>query len=72
MTWFILLSQLFRFTFNALMLYSHTSISSYNFPGVFQDTQPSYVLVKSHFFSLKLFIITQTKSELPLLTLAAF
>lgn len=72
MTQFILVSQLFRFTFNTLMLYSHTSISNYNFPDIFQDTQPSYVLVKSHFFPLKLFIITQTKSELPLLTLTAF
>lgn len=72
MTRFILVSQLFRFTFNTLILYSHTSISNYNFPDIFQDTQPSYVLVKSHFFPLKLFIITQTKSELPLLTLTAF
>lgn len=72
MTRFIPVSQLFRFTFNTVVLYSHTCISNYNFPDIFQDTQPSYILVKAHFFPLKLFIITQTKSELPLLTLTAF
>lgn len=50
MTQFILVSQLFSCALNTLMLYLHISNSDYNFPDNFQDTQPSYILVKSHFF----------------------
>lgn len=51
MTQFILVSHLFSYTWNTLMLYLHISISNYNFSDTFKDTEASHILVKFHFFS---------------------
>lgn len=49
-------------TLNTLMLYLHISISNYNFPDTFSRHPAMSYPCQVTLFSLKLFMITQTKS----------
>lgn len=64
MTQFILVSQLFSCILNALMLHLH--ISNNNFPDIFLEYLVTSYPVKPY-FSVKLSMITQTKSDLTLI-----
>lgn len=59
---FIPVSQLLRCMLNTLMLYLHISISNYNFPDTFSRHPTRSYPCPVTLVSLKLFMITQTKS----------